>query len=108
MSAIEFLKRKVDMGTTKVFRPIQDRIIIEVKIQNQSKGGIIFSAKSRIKENVGVVLATGPGTHDDEGNFVPLSVRVGDSVIFPSHTGNKMEDGNWILRESEVIAVVEV
>jgi len=92
----------------KTYRPIQDRIIVEVKIQDKTKGGIHLIGKSKVKESVAKVLAVGPGLPGPDGELIPGLIKVGDLVLFPPHTGNKIQDGNWILRESEVSAVVEV
>ena len=90
------------------YSPLQDRLIIRVNIQTETKGGIILSGKSRIKEQVAEVLAVGPGTYTANGDLVPLTVQVGDFVTFPEYTGNKLEDDIWVLRESECLAVVTV
>ena len=92
----------------------QDRILIDVTITDITEGGIILSGESRKKEQMAKVLAVGPGTHNSKGKFVKGVIEVGDMVLFPQYTGNKLStvdpdapDSYWIMRESEVIAVIK-
>ena len=88
------------------YQPIGERIVVRVTISDQTTGGIHLVGKSKIKEQVAEVLAVGSGHLDDQGDFVPLTVKVGDKVCFPKHTGNKLHDDIWIIKESECLGVV--
>jgi len=94
------------------YKPNEDRIIVQVKITDITDGGIILSGESRIKEQIATVVAVGPGKYGTH-TLLPMTVKVGDRVCFPQYTGNKLsafdsdaDDDLWILKESEVIAVV--
>jgi len=88
------------------YRPVQDRIIIKVKITDETEGGIVLTGEARIKEQIAEVLAVGPGVWHDKGFLIPMKVKVGDMVTFPRFTGNKLDGDIWQLRQSEVLAVV--
>lgn len=95
------------------WRPIQDRIHVRVTITAKTKGGIHLIGESRVKEQMAEVLAVGPGLRDNENRLIPMKVKVGDTVLYPQFTGNKLsnydpdvDDDIWTLRESEVIAVM--
>ena len=87
------------------YQPLEDRLIVKVNIIDKTDGGIILAGKSKIKDQVAEVLAVGPGRYDKH-QLVPMRVKVGDKVLFPQYTGNKLDGDVWILRESEVLAVV--
>ena len=66
------------------------------------------SAKDKPQE--ATVLAIGPGRTNDKGESVPMSVQVGDIVLFGKYTGKevKLEGAEHIiLRESEILAIIE-
>ena len=88
------------------FKPLQDRLIVRINIIEKTDGGIILTGKSKIKDQVAEVLAVGKGLLNNQGDLIPMTVKVGDRVCFPQYTGTKLEDDIWILRESEVLAVV--
>ena len=104
-------------------KPIGDRIIIDVTITDKTQGGIILVGKSRIKEQMAKVVAVGPGLPNSKGDLIPGEIKVGDMVLFPQFVGNKLSNWNhralaaewgtdipdnlWIMKESEVLAVVE-
>jgi len=61
------------------------------------------------KPQRGTVLAVGPGKLLDNGERSPMSVAVGDEVIYGKYSGTDIEiDGKEvkILRESDVLAKI--
>ena len=43
--------------------------------------------------NHGVVLEVGPGSHDSNGKLVPMSLKVGDTVLLPEFGGTTVKLG---------------
>ncbi len=97
----------------KTLRPLLNRCLIKRIVPEQkTKGGIILSEKAAEKDaRFGEVIATGPGIHDEKGNVVPLSIKVGDHVLLPEYQGTKvvMEDEHeyLIYKDTEILGVVE-
>jgi chaperonin GroES len=61
-------------------------------------------------DSTGVVIEVGDGIRLKNGNIIPLSVAVGDRVVFRKDTGVAMGiDGESviIIRESELFGVLE-
>ena len=61
-------------------------------------------------ENVsqGLVISTGDGIFTQNGTLIPMTVKIGDEVIFPPYTGTEVKlDGQEyvIMRESEALLV---
>lgn len=89
-------------------KPLQDRIIIK-REDAQQESKIILTTKE--KSTRGKVLAVGAGRYLDNGNRLPVDVKVGDIVIFNEGYGTKVEklDGEevLILSENDILAVIE-
>jgi len=99
------------MSAYKGMNPKHDRLLIRPKDKEEvTRGGIVIPDMAKERPNEGEVLACGPGRLTDEGKYMPMSVAVGDHVLFGKYDGTDIEvDGEslMIVRESEIIAVVE-
>jgi chaperonin GroES len=63
--------------------PLLNRIVVrKVEPELKTQSGIILQ-KSSESLSYGVVLETGPGNYDSNGKILPLSVKVGDTVLLP-------------------------
>jgi chaperonin GroES len=93
------------------FRPLQDRVLIRrIEEEEKSKGGIIIPDTAKEKPMEGEVLASGPGTRDEDGKLHPLDVKVGDRVLFGKWSGTEIKiDGEdlVVMKESDIMGVVE-
>ena len=94
-------------------RPLGDRVIIKrVEEEALSAGGIVLPDSAKEKPNRGEILAVGHGSINDKGETRPVSVKVGDKVLFTneSYKFTLVEvDGEELLvmSEGDIIAVVE-
>lgn len=93
-------------------RPLRDRVAVRrEEEETTSAGGIVLPGSATEKPNQGVVVAVGNGTVLDNGEVRPLSVKIGDKVIFGKYAGSDTVkiDGEEliILSESEIYAVLE-
>jgi chaperonin GroES len=55
------------------------------------------------------VLAVGPGSRDEGGNYIAMDVVEGDEVIYSKYGGTEIRLGSddyLILRESDILAKV--
>lgn len=90
-------------------KPLGDRVIVRADAAIEKKGLLFIPHGAREKQQVGEIVSVGPG-RTESGILVPMSLRVGDKVLFGKYSGTEMEvDGEsvLILRESDVMAVVE-
>ncbi|MEA2701381.1 MAG: chaperonin GroES [Candidatus Parcubacteria bacterium] len=91
--------------------PLGDRVVVEPASKEEvSASGIIIpdTAKAEKPER-GTVIAVGPGKFGDDNERVPMTVKVGDTVIFSKYGFDEVKvDGKeyLILSESSVLAVV--
>ena len=92
-------------------KPLEDRIVIrQVDSEEKTASGLYIPDAAKEKPQEGEVRAVGPGRVDDNGNRVPVDVKVGDHVIFSRYGGTEVKyDGEelQILSARDVLAIVE-
>ncbi len=92
-------------------RPLYDRVLIQrVEEESRSKGGLFLPETAKEKPSEGIVLATGQGRLDDDGNVRALVVKEGDRVAFGRYAGTEIKvDGEdrLVLREDEIFGIVD-
>ncbi|HOB10734.1 MAG: co-chaperone GroES [Acetomicrobium sp.] len=91
-------------------KPLGDRVVIKVLTQEEkTKGGIVLPDTAKEKPQEGEVVAVGSGRVLENGQKLPLEVKVGERVIFSKYAGTevKIEDEEYlILSERDILAVV--
>ena len=91
-------------------RPLDDRVVVEpIEAEETTAGGIVLPDTAKEKPQRGTVIAVGPGRLLDCGERAPLSVSVGDEVIYGKYGGSDVEvngEDVKILRESDILAKV--
>lgn len=92
-------------------RPLHDRVVIKrLEETTKTAGGIIIPDTAKEKPSEGIVEAVGTGLHTEDGKVVPMSVKVGDKVLFGKWSGTEAKiDGvsYLIIKESEILGVIE-
>lgn len=92
-------------------KPLGDRIVVKIIEElERTKGGIVLPDTAKEKPQEAEVVAVGPGARNEEGERIPMDVKVGDRVVFAKYSGTefKQDDEEYlILRESDILAVVE-
>jgi chaperonin GroES len=91
-------------------RPLDDRIVVKsVEAEDKTSGGILLPDSAKEKPSRAVVVAVGEGARNDEGKRMPLTVKVGDEILFGKYAGSEIKwngEEYKILRESEVLALI--
>lgn len=94
-----------------MLKPLGDRIIVKpISEEEKSPGGIVLPETAKEKPQEGEVIAVGPGKLMDNGQVVPLEVKVGDRVIYSKYGGTEIKiDGEEyiILRSDDLLAIRE-
>ncbi len=92
----------------ETIRPLYDRILVKrVEDENKTPGGIIIPEAAKEKAQTGKVIATGAGRVTQDGKLLPLQVKVGDVVFFGKYAGTEAGEEHLIIREDEVLGVVQ-
>jgi chaperonin GroES len=93
------------------FRPLHDRVLVRrIDAEEKTAGGIIIPDTAKEKPQQGEIIAVGPGGRNEQGQLVPLDVKVGDRVLFGKWSGTEVKiEGEelLIMKESDLLGVVE-
>lgn len=91
-------------------RPLQDRVLIKrVDSEEKTAGGLFLPSSAKEKPQEGEVIAVGPGKSNDKGEASPLTVKVGDRVLFGKYSGTEIKiDGveHLIMREDDLLGIL--
>ncbi len=92
-------------------KPLLNRVLVKRSKAQTTKGGIILPDTAQEKPKEGVIVAAGPGARDEEGEVRPLTVKVGDKVLFSSYAGTEVknmdaEEEYLILSEEDILGVI--
>ena len=89
-------------------QPLADRVVVKpIEREEVTKGGIVLPDTAKEKPQEGEVVAVGKGRVSDDGKQIPMSVKVGDIVIYAKYGGTEIKVENEdmvILRESDILA----
>ncbi|MFZ5476578.1 MAG: co-chaperone GroES [Myxococcota bacterium] len=92
-------------------RPLFDRILVKRNEEpTKTKSGLFLPEAAKEKPAEGTVIAVGNGRIADDGKVTPLTVKVGDRVIFGKYSGTEIKvegEDRLILREDDVLGIVE-
>ncbi len=90
------------------FRPLGDRALIKrIEAEETTASGIIIPDAAKEKAQTGTVIAVGPGKRSNNGTAQSMSVTVGDTVYFGKYAGTETDDQHIIIREDDILGVVE-
>jgi chaperonin GroES len=92
-------------------RPLHDRVIIKrLDEEKKTASGIVIPDTAAEKPEQGEVMSVGKGKRTDEGELVPLDVKVGDRILFGKYSGQTVRvkgDELLVMREDDILGVVE-
>ena len=92
-------------------RPLQDRVLVKRLEENtKTAGGIIIPDTAKEKPSEGLVEAVGTGAIGADGKLIPMTVKVGDKVLFGKWSGTEVKlngEERLLIKESEILCIVE-
>ena len=96
----------------KNIKPLSDHVFLEaIEGDKVTRSGIVLPDTAEKEKPVrGRVVAVGPGKRNDRGELSPLSLKVGDLVLFKKYGPDEVEiDGSKYLvaEENDILAVLE-
>ena len=105
-----------DHGASKSgVQPLGDRVLLKPLTPEEmgtttSFGIIIPETVDKEKPEQGTVIAVGPGKRDENGRVNPISVSVGDKVMFSKYGYDELKVGGveyYIVSENNILAVLK-
>lgn len=93
-------------------KPLSDHLIVKpVQGDQKTKSGIVLpDTIDKEKPERGEVIAVGEGRVLDNGNRLPMSVKVGNKILFKKYSPDEIKvDGEeyLVLSESDVMAILD-
>jgi chaperonin GroES len=89
-------------------QPLADRVLVKpMEKEEKTKSGIYLPDTAKEKPQEGEIMAVGPGKMNEDGQRIPMDLKVGDRVIYAKYGGTeiKVDDVELIiLRESDILA----
>ncbi len=91
--------------------PLSDYVVAQAEVaSNKTASGLYLPDNATEKPKTAVVVAVGPGKVGDDNERIPMTIKVGDRIIYKSYstTDVKVADVDYILvREDDVLATVK-
>lgn len=98
------------MSDTLNLKPLGDRLVVKpAGREEMTASGIVLPDTAKEKPQRGTIVAAGEGRRDDDGDRIPMDVKVGDEVLFAKYAGTefKLDDQDLlILSEKDILAVI--
>ncbi len=93
-------------------RPLGDKIIVQrEEAATRTESGIFLPESAKDKPKTGKVVALGDGNlNKDTGDYLPFTVKKGETVIFSSYSGTEIKvDGSeyLIMTEDDILGIVD-
>jgi chaperonin GroES len=92
-------------------KPLGDRVVVQPAEQDDhTTSGLFLPESAKEKPQRGKIIAAGPGSRKENGDRIPLDVKIEDTVLYAKYAGTtiKLEGEEYlILKETDVLAIVE-
>ena len=105
-------KKAASQGqTSKIrFQPLLDRVLIKpVSAEERTASGLIIPDTARKeKPEQGTVVAVGPGKRGDDNDLIPVSVKIGDRVMFSGYGNDEIQINDvdyLVVPETNIVGV---
>ncbi len=90
-------------------KPLGDRALVKrLEADLKSPGGIVIPGTAKEKPQEGLVCALGTGKVREDGSVQPLSIKLGDKIIFSKYSGSEIKingEEYVVLREDDIIGI---
>lgn len=97
-----------------ILQPINDNIILELPEKEAeiktSSGIYLGKTSSTQRPDQGVVIAVGQGRVTANGEYIPLNVKEGDTVIYNKFAGSELTANGktyLIIKETDILVIVK-
>jgi chaperonin GroES len=92
-------------------RPLHDHVVVKTSTEEMvTKAGIVLPDTVKEKPEQGEIIAVGPGEVLASGQRGPMSVKVGDKILFKKYSPDEIKVGDaeyLVIREKDILAVIE-
>lgn len=89
---------------------LEDRVLVQPQQEEKTLGGIVIPSAAQQKSDTGVVKSVGAGRRDEKGQLVPMTVKVGDKVMYGKYSGTEVKvegETMMIVSEKDIIGILD-
>lgn len=87
-----------------------DRLLVKVKsTRKETESGIVLPESSVSKSQIGKVVAIGEGRVTNNGDIIPMTVDINDTVLFDKFAGSPVvlnDEELLLMNEYDVIGII--
>ena len=97
-------------GKNKIKSLFDNVLIRPLEAEEKTPSGIILPDSAKEKPQVGLIMAVGPGSTNEDGKLIPIIVKVGQKVMYKKWGGNevKVDNEEWtIIEQKDILAIVQ-
>lgn len=92
-------------------KPLSNHVFIEAAEDlKTTESGIVLPETAGEKSVKGKIVAIGPGRKNEKGEIIPMSVKIGDVVLFKKYGPDEIEINNkkyLVGNEEDILAILE-
>jgi len=92
-------------------QPLSDKVLVKpLDAEEVTASGIVLPQTVEEKPMQGEVIAVGPGKRLESGEVAPMSVKVGDKVLFTKYSPDEVEvDGEeyLVIEEEKILGIIK-
>ncbi len=96
--------------TGKDIKPLFNNVLVKpLEAETKTASGIILPDSAKKESQVGEIVAVGPGDVTPKGEKIPMTLKVGQKVMYKKWGGNevKVKDEEWtIIDQKDILAIV--
>ncbi len=91
------------------FKPLFDKVLVErLEAESKTASGLIIPDTAKEKPMQGKVIEVGEGARSECGQLIPMTVKVGDIILFGKWAGNEVKINGkdyLVIKESDIIGI---
>ncbi|MBI5045034.1 MAG: co-chaperone GroES [Candidatus Levybacteria bacterium] len=99
--------KKID----QTINPLFDNVLVKPEeAESKTASGILLPDSAKEKPQVGTVMAVGSGQITPEGKTIPMTVKIGQKVMYKKWGGNeiKVNGEEWVMVEQkDILAIIK-
>jgi chaperonin GroES len=92
-------------------QPLADYVVAQAEeAESKTTSGLYLTQSAQDKPKTAKVIAVGPGRIGDDNERVPMTVKVGDRIIYKSYSTTDVKVGKdeyILVKEEDILATVK-
>lgn len=91
-------------------KPLADYVVAQAEeAESKTASGLYLPDNAKEKPKTAKVIAVGPGKVGDDNERIPMTVKVGDRIIYKSYSTTDVKVGSeeyMLVKEEDILATV--